>query len=66
MYSNIIGIMLMFRGMNDPQNTERALKQFQTVLDQNATNIPALLGKACILYNQGQFENACSIYKKVI
>jgi RNA polymerase-associated protein CTR9 len=55
------GIMLLFRG-----DTEKALKQFQTVLDQNSTNIPALLGRACILFGQANYELACNIYKKVI
>jgi RNA polymerase-associated protein CTR9 len=55
------GIMLLFRGEFD-----KAVKQFQTVLEQNGTNIPALLGRACILFSQANYEQACGIYKKVI
>lgn len=44
------GIMLLFRG-----DVDKATKQFQTVLDQNGNNIPALLGRACILFSQGIF-----------
>lgn len=44
------GIMLLFRG-----DFDKAMKQFQTVLDQNGSNIPALLGRACILFSQGFF-----------
>lgn len=57
------GLSLLFRGPSEQY--DRVLKHFQTVLDQNPNNLPALLGRACVLFHQGQYDQACAVYKKV-
>jgi RNA polymerase-associated protein CTR9 len=44
----------------------RAGDQFQALLDQNPNNIPALLGQATILFQNQKYNEACTLYKKVI
>ncbi len=39
---------------------DQADQQFNFVLSQNNTNIPALLGKACIAFNKKDYK-ACSV-----
>lgn len=55
------GILLLFR-----RELVQSRKQFQTVLDKNDQNIPALLGQACIYYHDAKYVEACNIYRKVI
>eukprot|EP00005_Dracoamoeba_jomungandri_P008714 CAMPEP_0174270756 /NCGR_PEP_ID=MMETSP0439-20130205/45618_1 /TAXON_ID=0 /ORGANISM="Stereomyxa ramosa, Strain Chinc5" /LENGTH=1018 /DNA_ID=CAMNT_0015360281 /DNA_START=21 /DNA_END=3074 /DNA_ORIENTATION=+ len=51
------GILLLCKGKQD-----RALKYFETVLERNEKNTPALLGKGCIYYNQGKYSSALEFY----
>jgi RNA polymerase-associated protein CTR9 len=55
------GVMMLFRG-----DFDKAAKQFVTVLGQNPHNLPALVGRASVLFHQGQYDQACAIYKKVV
>eukprot|EP00117_Sycon_ciliatum_P023928 scpid24561/ scgid20224/ RNA polymerase-associated protein CTR9 homolog; SH2 domain-binding protein 1; Tetratricopeptide repeat-containing, SH2-binding phosphoprotein of 150 kDa len=45
---------------------EQADAQFNFVLVQSSNNIPALLGKACILFNRKDFKGALGFYKKAL
>jgi RNA polymerase-associated protein CTR9 len=60
------GISQLFLRKRTADSLERADKQFQTVLEQNPNNIPALLGKACILFKKGKYQETLEKYKQVI
>mmetsp|Transcript_7346 Transcript_7346/g.31200 ORF Transcript_7346/g.31200 Transcript_7346/m.31200 type:complete len:1115 (+) Transcript_7346:42-3386(+) len=45
---------------------QRALREFDMVLSWQAENTPALLGRACALYQRGQYKEALKCYKKVL
>lgn len=45
---------------------EQADAQFNFVLNQSPSNIPSLLGKACIAYNKKDFRGALAFYKKAL
>eukprot|EP00053_Salpingoeca_punica_P012866 m.115644 g.115644 ORF g.115644 m.115644 type:complete len:1126 (+) comp16057_c0_seq1:214-3591(+) len=48
------------------QNFTRALRNFSYVLASDAGNIQALLGKACVEFNQGKFQEALDSYRAVL
>ena len=45
---------------------DQADQQFNFVLSQSSSNIPSLLGKACIAFNRKDFKGALVNYKKVL
>ncbi|XP_044738203.1 RNA polymerase-associated protein CTR9 homolog isoform X2 [Chrysoperla carnea] len=45
---------------------EQADAQFNFVLNHSNSNIPSLLGKACIAYNKKDFRGALAFYKKAL
>lgn len=45
---------------------EQADAQFNFVLNQSPSNIPSLLGKACIAFNKKDFRGALAFYKKAL
>lgn len=45
---------------------DQADAQFNFVLNQSPSNIPSLLGKACIAYNKKDFRGALAFYKKAL
>ncbi|XP_071957066.1 RNA polymerase-associated protein CTR9 homolog [Antedon mediterranea] len=45
---------------------DQADAQFNFVLNQDASNIPALLGKACISFNRKDYRGALAYYKKAL
>lgn len=45
---------------------EQADAQFNFVLNQSPSNIPSLLGKACIAYNKKDYRGALAFYKKAL
>ena len=45
---------------------EQADAQFNFVLGQANTNIPSLLGKACIAFNKKDYRGALAYYKKAL
>ena len=45
---------------------DQADTQFNFVLGQTSSNIPSLLGKACISFNKKEFRQALTFYKKVM
>eukprot|EP01125_Pyxidicula_operculata_P017886 TRINITY_DN6313_c0_g1_i2.p1 TRINITY_DN6313_c0_g1~~TRINITY_DN6313_c0_g1_i2.p1 ORF type:complete len:849 (-),score=179.17 TRINITY_DN6313_c0_g1_i2:41-2587(-) len=51
---------------DDRHNANSAQQKFQTVLDQNPNNIPAMIGKACLFYKKGKYEESLEIFKKVL
>ncbi|XP_078725222.1 RNA polymerase-associated protein CTR9 homolog isoform X1 [Lampetra fluviatilis] len=48
------------------EKMEQADAQFHFVLNQSPSNIPALLGKACIAFNKKDFRGALAYYKKAL
>eukprot|EP00743_Colponemidia_sp_Colp-15_P005507 GILK01005923.1.p1 GENE.GILK01005923.1~~GILK01005923.1.p1 ORF type:complete len:1224 (-),score=347.14 GILK01005923.1:129-3746(-) len=47
-------------------NVDSANTNFDTALEANSNNIPALLGKACILYNRRDYTEALKLYRQVL
>ncbi|XP_069759858.1 RNA polymerase-associated protein CTR9 homolog isoform X2 [Narcine bancroftii] len=45
---------------------DQAEAQFNFVLNQSPSNIPALLGKACISFNKKDYRGALAYYKKAL
>ena len=45
---------------------EQADAQFNFVLGQSPSNIPSLLGKACIAFNKKDYRGALAYYKKAL
>ncbi|XP_058450145.1 RNA polymerase-associated protein CTR9 homolog [Malaya genurostris] len=45
---------------------EQADAQFNFVLNQSPSNIPSLLGKACIAFNKKDYRGALAFYKKAL
>ena len=45
---------------------DQANNQFDFVINQEPSNIPALLGKACIAYNKKDYKVALTYYRKAI
>ncbi|XP_050409526.1 RNA polymerase-associated protein CTR9 homolog [Patella vulgata] len=45
---------------------DQADAQFNFVLNQSTSNIPSLLGKACIAFNKKEFRSALAYYKKAL
>ncbi|XP_037949839.1 RNA polymerase-associated protein CTR9 homolog [Teleopsis dalmanni] len=45
---------------------EQADVQFNFVLNQSPSNIPSLLGKACIAFNKKDYRGALAFYKKAL
>lgn len=45
---------------------EQADAQFNFVLGQASSNIPSLLGKACIAFNKKDYKSALAYYKKAL
>ncbi len=45
---------------------DQADAQFNFVLNTNAANVPALVGKACIAFNKKDYKNALAHYKKAL
>lgn len=45
---------------------EQADAQFNFVLNHSNSNIPSLLGKACIAYNKKDYRGALAFYKKAL
>uniref|UniRef100_A0A1A9V7Q9 Uncharacterized protein n=1 Tax=Glossina austeni TaxID=7395 RepID=A0A1A9V7Q9_GLOAU len=45
---------------------EQADAQFNFVLNQSPSNIPSLLGKACIAFNKKDYRRALAFYKKAL
>lgn len=45
---------------------EQADNQFNFVLNQSPSNIPSLLGKACISFNKKDYRGALAFYKKAL
>lgn len=45
---------------------EQADAQFNFVLGQSPSSIPALLGKACIAFNKKDFRGSLAFYKKAL
>lgn len=45
---------------------EQADAQFNFVLNQSPSNIPSLLGKACIAFNKKDYRGALAFYKKTL
>lgn len=45
---------------------DQADAQFNFVLNQSPTNIPSLLGKACIAFNRKDYRGALAFYKKAL
>lgn len=45
---------------------EQADNQFNFVLNQSPSNIPALLGKACLSFNKKDYRGALAFYKKAL
>jgi RNA polymerase-associated protein CTR9 len=60
-FNNSLGVLLLYKG-----DIARASDCFENALKTNAKNVPALLGKACILFNKGNFEDALKVYKEVL
>uniref|UniRef100_UPI00358F4B51 RNA polymerase-associated protein CTR9 homolog isoform X2 n=1 Tax=Myxine glutinosa TaxID=7769 RepID=UPI00358F4B51 len=48
------------------EKMEQADAQFNFVLNQAPSNIPALLGKACIAFNKKDYRGALAYYKKAL
>ena len=44
----------------------RASEDFDNALKGNPKNIPALLGKGCVLYNKGNYHEALKIYQQIL
>lgn len=53
--ANLIGKGFLVLHSGKP---DQALLQFDMVLSSDTTNIPASLGKACILFNEGKYLEA--------
>lgn len=45
---------------------DQADAQFNFVLNQSPSNIPSLLGKACIAFNKKDYRGALAFYKKAL
>lgn len=50
----------------EPEKIEQADAQFTFVLNQYPSNIPSLLGKACINYNKKDYKTALTFYRKCL
>ncbi|KHJ44027.1 tetratricopeptide repeat protein [Trichuris suis] len=48
------------------QKVEQADAQFCFVLDKDPTNVPAILGRAAIMYKRGDYASALSMYRKAL
>ena len=48
------------------EKMDQANAQFDFVLNQEPSNIPSLLGKACIAYNKKDYKLALTYYKKAL
>eukprot|EP00761_Pharyngomonas_kirbyi_P013287 gb/GECH01013314.1/.p1 GENE.gb/GECH01013314.1/~~gb/GECH01013314.1/.p1 ORF type:complete len:989 (+),score=344.47 gb/GECH01013314.1/:1-2967(+) len=57
----IRGVLFLHQG-----TLEKAENQFNTALQSDPQNIPAMLGKACILYNQERYRRALELYRKIL
>jgi len=61
LYPSPPGVLLLAKG-----DMGRALDHFQTALEENPHNIPALLGKANVLYRRRQYEDTLHIYAGIL
>ena len=52
--------------LDEGEKMDQANAQFDFVLNQETSNIPALLGKACIAYNKKDYKLALTYYKKAL
>uniref|UniRef100_A0A0K2UHC9 Uncharacterized protein n=1 Tax=Lepeophtheirus salmonis TaxID=72036 RepID=A0A0K2UHC9_LEPSM len=52
--------------LHEGDKMEQADAQFNFVLNQEPSNIPSLLGKACIAYNKKDYKGALAFYKKAL
>ncbi|RLN93962.1 hypothetical protein BBJ28_00004098 [Nothophytophthora sp. Chile5] len=59
----LVGKALMFMAKNEDDRADRFLK---SVLISNKTNLPALLGKALLLYRKKQYKEAKKLYLEAI
>lgn len=59
----LVGKALMFMAKNEDDRAERFLK---SVLISHKTNVPALLGKALLLYRRKKFADAKKLYLEAI
>ncbi|PAA71304.1 hypothetical protein BOX15_Mlig004403g1, partial [Macrostomum lignano] len=48
------------------ENVSQAEQQFKYVLNQVSDNVPAILGEACIAFNQRQYKEALGLYTKAL
>jgi len=54
---------VMYLNQNEHQ---RAMGPFGVALTSDPHNVPAMLGKACILYNQKNYKEALELYQEVL
>ncbi|CEG49164.1 TPR-containing nuclear phosphoprotein that regulates K() uptake [Plasmopara halstedii] len=59
----LVGKALMFMAKNEDDRADRFIK---SVLISNKTNLPAILGKALLLYRKKQYKDAKKLYLEAI
>ncbi|CAH0517019.1 unnamed protein product [Peronospora belbahrii] len=59
----LVGKALMFMAKNEDDRADRFIK---SVLISNKTNLPAILGKALLLYRKKQYQDAKKLYLEAI
>eukprot|EP01135_Chromosphaera_perkinsii_P005243 Nk52_evm12s327 gene=Nk52_evmTU12s327 len=55
------GMMALYKG-----ETDRADEQFDFILDEDNQSIPAMLGKASVMFGKGQYQDALTLYKNAL